>query len=234
MRLVFALGFGLLAAGCARDAGPAAPGPVEVRTVRDDSTGAELPRVTIAGRPEVEARVNASLDSLSASLACDPDISRPGPDPFEYDTVARVDHAADDVLSVNIHSSYNCGGPYPSAGVNQSVTYDLTTGEAVPFDALFRDDADRSALGGLLSAALTPMAGDMDGDCDEVLSADALSGGSFGYSLNDEGIAVQPDFPHVIAACGVEATLPYASVRAFARDGGVLARVADAAAGAVR
>jgi hypothetical protein len=202
---------------------------VEVRMVRDDSTGVELPRITLAGRPEVEARVNASLDSLSASLACNADISRPGTDPFEYDTAARVDHAADDVLSVNIHSSYNCGGPYPSSGVNQSVTYDLTTGEAVPFDALFRDDADRSALAGLLSAALTPMAGDMNGDCDEVLSTEALSDGSFDYSLNDEGIAVQPDFPHVIADCGVEATLPYASVRAFARDGGVLARVADAA-----
>lgn len=221
---------GCTPSGDASDAPIAAIDSVQIRSVRGDSTGAELPRVTLPGRPEVEARVNAALDSLSASMQCDPE--SPDTESTEYTSRAAVTMAAHDVLSVTVHSSYFCGGPYPTNDANQSVTFDLTTGEAVPFDALFRDlDADRAAITGVIQTTLLPVATDENPDCAEPLSTEALAGTTFSYALGQEGLLVQPDFPHVIEACAVEVTVPYTSLRAYARDGGVLARVTDALAG---
>ena len=232
----------LATAGCTGDDAPAgsaatagsaagsAAGRVEVRTVRDDSTGAELPRVALAGRGEVEARVNTALDSLARSLRCDPETQAPGAPASTFETRTSVTHAADDVLSVSVHASYYCGGPYPTNDANLSVTYDLATGAAVPFEALFLDyDADRVAITGVLQTSLQPAASDME-DCDDLFTAEALAATTFDYTISPAGLDVQPAFPHVIEACAVTATVPLASLRAFAPDGGVLARVADAAA----
>lgn len=156
-----------LAAACTPDGPPADGTPadgaaVETRMVTDDSSGVALPRVTLPGRPEAEARVNAALDSLAASLWCGSDAfpdGGPAPGDSSWTNRIRIDHAADDVLSLNIHSAYFCNTAYPTNDANGSVTYDLTTGAAVPFRALFRDyDADRDAIAGLLSATLTPAA----------------------------------------------------------------------------
>ena len=226
----------LLAAGCTADspdgAGAAgAPDAVEVRTVRDDSTGIALPRVALAGRPEVEARVNAALDSLAASLTCGDLSGLPADVPeTDYEARTRVTHAAHDVLSVNVHASYYCGGPYPTNDANRSVTYDLTTGEAVPFWSLFREgEADRTAVAGVLETTLAPAAAGVDAGCADALTAEALATATIAYALTDTGVLVQPQFPHVIEACAVESEIPYGSLRAFARDGNVLTRVADAA-----
>ncbi len=243
MRLPAAVFVTVLAAvaGCTRTpdapttAGPA-DGAVEVRTVRDDSTGAELPRVTLAGRPEIERLVNAGLDSLSASLTCGADAGSDTTD-SSFVTRASVAHAADDVLSVSVHSSYYCGTAYPTNDANLSVTYDLTTGASVPFEALFRDyDADRAAIAGVLQTTLFSAAGSGDAGaagegadgCQDMFTAEGVAAMSFAYTLTGEGLAVQPQFPHVIEACAVESTIPYGSLRAYAAEGGVLARVADA------
>lgn len=241
-RSLLAVGLALLASACAPADAPsegADAASVEVRMVRDAATGAELPRVTLPGRPDVEARVNARLDSLSASLACEPTDVPLDPDmETTFESRARATHAADDVLSVSVHASYFCGGPYPTNDANFSVTYDLTTGEAVPFEALFRDyTADRAAIAGVLQTTLAPAVagGEAPTECADLFaSPEAVAEMTFSYALADEGVLVQPEFPHVTEACAVEATVPYASLRAYARDGGVLARVADASVVATR
>lgn len=229
--LVIAL---LAAAGCTdTSADPAAPatsaaGSVQVRMVRDDSTGVELPRVTLAGRPEVEARVNAGLDSLAASMRCEVDEGGPSAADLSYEARTAVTHAADDVLSVSVHAAYECGGAYPTTDANMSVTYDLRTGEQVPFEALFRDySADKTTVLGVLQSTLAPAAaGGEAGDlCAELFTTEAMQRMTFQYALGDAGVLVQPDFPHVTAACAVESAIPYASLAPFAAEGGVLARV---------
>ena len=199
--------------------------------------------MALPGRPDVEARVNASLDSLSASLTCAP-AGEPAPRPFSpdagmmFESRARVTHAADDVLSVSVHASYFCGTAYPTNDANLSVTYDLATGEPVPFEALFRDyDEDRAAVAGVLQTTLAPAAagGEAASVCADLFaSPEAVAGMTFAYALTDEGVLVQPELPHVTEVCAAEATVPYASLRAYARDGGVLARVADASVAAPR
>ncbi len=194
--------------------------------VRNDSTGIELPRVTLAGNREVEQRVNARLDTLAAEMRCDSDES--GSD-ISYSARTATTYAADDVLSVSIHAEYYCGGAYPTNDDNQSVTYDLTTGETVPFDGLFRDyGADKTTILGVLQATLAPSAS-ANVDCAELFTTEAMQGMTFSYALGEAGVLVQPEFPHVIEACAEEVTIPYASLRPFAADGSVLARVAAGA-----
>ena len=219
----------LLLAGCTGGSSTpetASADSVQVRLVHDALSGAELPRVTLPARPGLERLVNARLDSLSASLRCeDADTAD-----TSFDTRASTAYAGDDVLSVSVHASYTCGGAYPTNDANLSVTYDLTTGRAVPFEALWRDyGADRDALIGLFSASLQTGPFDTDGadDCRDVLTPESLAENGFAYTLTRDGLSVQPQFPHVIEACATEVVVPFASVRAFAADGGVLARVAD-------
>ncbi len=203
---------------------------VDVRMVREDSTGVEMPRVTLPGKPDVEARVNTSLDSLAASMRCEVYEGGPSAEDMSFEARTAVTHAADDVLSVSVHAAYECGGAYPTNDANMSVTYDLTSGEQVSFEGLFRDyDADRAAIAGVLQSTLAPTSTGGEEDCAELFTTEAMQSMSFSYALDEAGVLVQPSFPHVTEACAEEVTIPYASLRPFAADGSVLARVAAGA-----
>ena len=226
--------FLVLCAGCAPStdsAETAASAPVETRLVRDPASSAELPRVVLPERPEVERRVNADLDSLSASLRCE-DVGTNTAD-TSFDVRSAVAFAGADVLSVSVHAAYYCGGAYPTNDANLSATYDLATGRRVPFEALWRDyAADQAAITGVLGATLAPaaQAGEFISECADLFAPEAIATTTFAYVLSDAGLVVQPEYPHVMEACAVEATVPYGSVRAFAAEDGVLARVAGASA----
>lgn len=189
-------------------------------------SGAVLPQVKLPERPAVMNRVNRDLEALASGLRCPKGTKHTAP--LAYRSRAAVTYAADSVLSVFVHAAYNCGGAYPTADANVSVTYDLRTGEQVPFELLFahyrRDEAHivRALLPAVRAAGMK-----VSGGCAEVLTAENLSGYGFAYSLSRAGLTVQPRFPHVIAACSREATVPYRRLEAFAQADGVLVRVAE-------
>jgi hypothetical protein len=197
---------------------------------RNPASGAVLPRLT-AGQNR--ARVNRQLDSLAASLRCGREAAGRGRETY-FRSRARVAYAARDVFSVAITASYDCAGPYPTDGANLSVTYDLRTGRAVPFEALF---ADYARDGAAIVRALFPdraaraerpaSAGDEEERaCTEAYSADFLLQTGFAWSVSPRGLVVEPEFPHVVAACAREAVVPFARLRRFAAPGGILARLA--------
>ena len=190
-------------------------------------SGAVLPRVRLPDRPAVAAKVNQELEALASELTCPNDTKHAAPP--AYRSQASVTYAANDVLSVSVHASYDCGGAYPTNNANASVTYDLRTGEQVPFERLFanhgRDEARivRALLPALKAAGMA-----VSGQCAGVLTEENLATYGLAYSLSQAGLTVQPDFPHVIAACSREVTVPYGRLEAFAQADGVLARVANA------
>lgn len=190
-------------------------------------SGAVLPRVRLPDRQAVAVMVNRELEALASRLRCSEDTKYMGP--LSYRSQASVTYAANDVLSVSVHASYDCGGAYPTNNANASVTYDLRTGEQVPFERLFanhgRDEARivRALLPALKAAGMA-----VSGQCAGVLTEENLATYGFAYSLSQAGLTVQPDFPHVIAACAREVSVPYGRLKAFARADGVLVRVAKA------
>lgn len=213
-----------------------AGGRITFAMVRDTTTGAVLPRLTDSSRAQARA-VNRLLDSASASMRCESPIG-PSGDPTEFEAEARVTYAANSVFSVHIRESYYCGGPYPTNGANFSTTFDMRTGEEVPFEGLFADWARDGAaivrviypeqVAGADRIAASGEPDPDDEDCNQFYAPDRLVEGGFHYAFSDAGLMVEADFPHVIAACGDEAVVPYERLRPFAAPGGILARVANA------
>lgn len=195
-------------------------------TARSPS-GAILPQVILPDRPAVAAEVNRDLKAVASGLRCLKGTKHTAP--LAYRSRASVTYAANDVLSVSVHAAYDCGGAYPTNDANASVTYDLRSGERVPFEVLFtnyrRDEAHivRALLPALRAAGMAASKA-----CSGVLTAENLSSYGFAYALSRAGLTVQPRFPHVIEACSQESTVPFRRLEVFAWADGVLARVANA------
>ncbi|HET7229152.1 MAG TPA: hypothetical protein VFJ16_04085 [Longimicrobium sp.] len=209
----------------------AGPGAIPYRMVRNRVSGAVLPRISLNTR---QARpINTRLDSLAASLRCDPDDVRRGrTEPYESE--ARVTYAANDVFSVAIIASWYCGGAYPVNGADLSVTYDLRTGREVPFTALWANYARdrrqiiRTLFPSQASAAGRPRPETPNGttQCDGLFTLQELTEMVDAYSLSPRGITANIDFPHAVLPCGNRTTTPWARVQHYAAPGGILARMA--------
>lgn len=206
---------------------------IPYRMVRSRVSGVVLPRISLSTR---QARaVNTQLDSLAASLRCDPPAVR-GQHVEPYDVQSRVTYAANDVFSVFVTASWFCGGPYPTDGANLSTTFDLRTGREVPFRALFanyaRDGMEivRTLFPGQVARARRPAPDNPTerNQCDGVFPVAELPDHVEVYSLSPRGLTAEIVYPHVAQVCGERVTVPYARLRRFARPGGILARVADA------
>lgn len=212
--------------GSARAAQPADAAVTYELTSRSPS-GAVLPQVRLPDRPTVAAKVNRDLKAVASGLMCPKRTEHTAS--LAYRSRASVMYAPDDVLSVSIHAAYDCGGAYPTNDANASVTYDLRSGERLPFEMLFADyGRDEARIVRALLPALRAVGMVASGQCATVLTAENLSAYGLAYSLSRAGLTVQPRFPHVIAACSQEATVPFRHLAAFARADGVLARVANA------
>lgn len=225
MRLLipFALAPALLSLLCACASAPA-PSPVAYTMIANATSGVEMPRIGLPGRPDVEQRVNEQLDSLAASFVCE-GVEMDGENAW-YEANVVVAHAADDVFSVGIGAGYYCGGPYPTNRADVSITFDLRSGEAVGFRALFADyKRDRAGIARAFVERLAPE--DLDG-CEDVLTVEELAERSFAYTISSDGLRMEPVFPHVIEACSRDQIVPFDALRAFAAPGGILARVAAA------
>ena len=195
-------------------------------TARSPS-GAVLPQVVLPDRPAVAAMVNRDLKAIASGLRCPKGTEHTNP--LTYRSRASVTYAANDVLSVSVHAAYDCGGAYPTNDANASVTYDLRTGEQIPFEMLFADyRRDEVRIVRVLLPALRAAGMAVSEQCARVLTAGNLSGYGFAYSLSRAGLTVQPRFPHVIEACSQAVTVPFRHLAAFTRADGVLARVANA------
>ena len=214
---------------------PVAPGDPENREVESHGIayrfyttplGHRLPRLTRFRDSGVLKRVNASIESLASSFTC----GEPPEEPFGV--TAEVHYADADIFSVYITTSWFCGGAYPTNDHNASVTFDLATGEILDFRALFADyERDRSAIlaavfAGQVERARRVKAGRVPPEeCDKAFEMWYPETSTYGMSFSPSGLEVQPELPHVIAACAEIVTVPYEKLRPFAAPGGLLARI---------
>ena len=204
----------------------------------------KMPRIVRFAKHSTMESVNRQLDAVAATFNCGPDAPREADGALmdfrnlSYAVHLRVSYDHSSVLSITGTTDSSCGGPYPNADAPFSVTFDMETGEAVAFEDLFRDYATNSAqiLETIYQEPLREAAKHRDepddGSCKAAFTPDLLYGESayhgHHFAFTNSGLAVQPDWPHVIAACATRVTLPYERLEPFARPGGILDRVIKA------
>ena len=213
---------------------PSGANDVGFTITRHPVSGAKYPQLTRGGTRATRETINRALAEQAAGYRCGDDEEIPKGQDLFFKVRSRVTLARNDVLSVSIETSYNCGGPYPDEG-NDSVTHDLRTGERVPFEDLFQDwnrDAEaivRAIFPRKIAAAerARGVPPSEEPTCEQIgffLVPDVLANG-FSYYLEGEDVHVQPNAPHVTRACAEEVAVPVKTLLRFARPDGILIRV---------
>lgn len=207
-----------------------------------------LPR--LSGEGAGIARINAEFDRLDAAALAEARecaaMAAEGPNGGEGEwsrTVTRP-MTGPAYLTVRTHVEAYCGGAYPSA-TQTAISYDAASGERVNWTAALPglnlivetfEDMPQDHVAQVSSAALgawyagrmlaTPDA-EWVAECREVFDADRMAEQTFNIWADAEhgGVSVQPDFPHVIQACGETATLTPADLRNWNADAGLVAAI---------
>ena len=224
------------AAPAAATAGPPASSGIAAAPMASPGPGPTFPRLTAFTDPIVMTKVNALLaeqekTDRQAQKDC---LSQVKEQKIEgdYAEETRVAYLSPRFLSVAVKSSYSCGGPYPTDGAQSPVTYELTTGTVVDWSKAFKpgflaaadapEGAPPSALTKLYRARYPKSA---DAECRKLVTAesDPLSGPPILWLDAKRGVVVQPDFPHVTAACAEEVVLTADDVAPWLADTGAAA-----------
>lgn len=176
----------------------------------------QLPRLTSFPDAAVMRTVNADLDDVRRSLIekareCRGD----GHNESDWEDLARVDLFTRDVLSIYIGISYYCGGPHPGDEY-MPLTYNMRTGKR--FD--FQKDAAQLFLDGtfpfddLLNLYREHYGA--PGDCDlSLIKSDIVD--QLYVHLGADGLIINPDLPHVFAACGPEVVVPFKDLKSLVK-----------------
>jgi hypothetical protein len=199
------------------------------------------PRLTAFPNPAIMAKVNAALAKQEAEdrdtrSECIKTVeeAKDKPDADTYHTDISVTYLSPRYLSVNVVSSYYCDGPYPTAGAEAPLTFDLTTGDPVDWKTIFKsgflppddgeDSAHPSGLAKIYKARYRKK-DTADDDCRGVIDDPSLSLSPILWLSAKAGLVVEPDFPHVTAACADELDLSAADLAPYVKDATFLADV---------
>ncbi len=206
-------------------AGLAAPGARAAdvaykMTAAPGNKRAALPLLTRYKDAKALARVNATLKAKLREMKC-------GEGGGDWETTSNVTYARRDVFSIRVRTSYSCDTPYPTNGADQSMTFDLLTGEEVRFADLFEDFKGRKSevLKALYAGHLADAPPAEDDGCPERYDLEDLENYGTRYHVTSAGLVVQPEFPHVMAACSFPVTVPFARAARLAPPGGLLTRL---------
>lgn len=201
------------------------------------ATADALPRLVGTG-PEI-VRINADLARMDAAAVesikfCG---ENAGNDGGGWGQSITRPMTGPGYVTLRVHLDIYCGGPYPSTQ-QTAVTYDLATGErvdwtkAIPGLSLAVDsleDMPQGYVPNVSSAALgawysRKMLANPDKEwldqCRSEFAPDALADQSFNIWADGAsgGVTVSPDFAHVSAACGDDATLTTTDLQGFNAD----------------
>lgn len=198
-----------------------------VDTPNVSPTVAAAPR--LVGETAAIRAINADLSILDAAAR----ENAAGCEGGGYSRTVTQPMTGPGYVSYWISDEYECGGPYPSAS-QIAVTYDLATGrridwtQAMPAWGLSADSPEDMAAGSvaiLHSATLADwysrkMLASTDkewlADCREVFTPETLNSGGFKVwaDAGNAGVSVSPELPHVVQACGEQASLTADDMRA--------------------
>ena len=195
---------------------PAFAGPaVTVKPIHNPPGEIAYPRLVAGGSTTLRRRANEALsqregDDRQQRLDCLAAIREAGQQPSRdsFDETITATYVSTHYLSVDVRQSYFCATAYPTEGAANPLTIDLATGNELDWKTLFKshflprdEETEPSALSQLYQTRYA--ASDEQQDCKDVVSGgDPFSEGAILWlDAAKGGLVVQPDFPHVIAAC---------------------------------
>ncbi len=227
----FAIGAALAALPLvALAAAPAAP-TVAAAPLHSSGTKPAYPRLTKFPDAKILAKVNAQLataekDNASAYADCLSQLKdmkmKPDKDTYSQDVAVR--YLSIRALSIEVVTSYDCAGAYPTNGAETPLTYDLSTGVQIDWTTMFKpsflapsSDSDKAPPSALTKLYRARYRGEKD--CRDVITGqDPFSSAPIVWLDAKGGMVFQPDFPHVIAACADPLTLSPADVAPYLKD----------------
>ena len=238
-RAVFVFASAALAAGLSGSAwaaGPAMPSAAPMHTL---GVKAVYPRLSGLADAKAMARVNALLATQekadrSAYADCLSQLKdmKMKPDKDTYSEEIWVRYLSTHYFSVEVVTSYFCAGAYPTNGAETPLTFDLKAGTQIDWTQMFKpgflppENADEHTPPSVLTKlyrARYSKAKD-DADCRQAINEqDPFSSAPIVWLDAKGGVVLQPDFPHVIAACATPLTLSPAEVAPFLKDASLAA-----------
>lgn len=175
------------------------------RSVREPLSGLNYPQVPGAGAGLRAALQDRLLENAANALDCRARLGE-APEGDGYELNAQVTLSARRLLSLREDVWYYCSGAHPD-NFTLGLIFDRATGQAVTPGAIWKGltPARQKAL---YLAAVTP---DPESECREVLRGMEPD---FTANLSTRGLELTPtSLPHVVAACGDTATVPYSRLR---------------------
>jgi hypothetical protein len=201
-----------------------------------------IPQIKDFENKDSMEKVNSYFIELAQTSTCGDDI-RFSENNY-YEMKGKVSYAQNDIFSVQINLSYNCSGPHPINDSNDSVTFDMKTGDVVEFEDLFINyERDKKAILSLIfkkqikEEANIPENPNDSTSCEteKLYSSiefvdkkyDRISDyfNYLSYNISASGISAQPSFPHVIAACSQIGTAPIESLSPYFDSSSILSRI---------
>jgi hypothetical protein len=236
--------FGRLLFVIALLAGPATAADFEAAPMATSGPNPTYPRLVKFPDEAVMTRVNARLDTLekrdrAARRDCLAQIrqakEKPSADSFSQRVL--VGYLSARYLSINVLQNYDCAGPYPTNGAATPVTFDLRSGAAVDWTSLFkpgflpREGKSTSKLADLYRAKYRADTPNDDDECRDVIKDDdTLFRSQPTFRLDAQtGLVMQPEFPHVIAACADDVALSADELALYLKDATLASDLRDTA-----
>ncbi|HEY4941957.1 MAG TPA: hypothetical protein VII56_11080 [Rhizomicrobium sp.] len=210
----------------------AAAPAVAVAPLHSSGAKAVYPRLTTFPDARIMAKVNALLatrekDDRGAYADCLSQLKdmKMKPDKDTYSEDIAVRYLSGRLLSIEVVTSYDCAGAYPTNGAETPATFDLASGNPIDWTMAFKPGflpgADEHAPLSFLTRTYRSRYSKAkdDADCRQAINQqDPFSGAPIVWLDARGGVVFQPDFPHVLAACATPLTLPPGEIAPWLKD----------------
>lgn len=182
-----------------------------------------MPYLTTYEDVLVMDKVNKYLSTIEEGFGCGPE----GTTKY-FESKTEVINATNDIYSVSIFVSYDCGGAHPTNDSDLSLTFDMKTGEVVPFENLFSNfKADKEKIVGVIfenqikGAVGAPQD---DTSCRSMHSITKFAESYYSYVIDGDYISVRPIWGHAIQACATASVIPITRLASFFDETSILSR----------
>lgn len=150
------------------------------------------------------------------------------PDAESWNNDITVAYLSAHYMTVNVVQSYYCAGAYPTNGAEAPINIDLKTGREIDWTTMFKPGflSDGEKAGALTKLYLARYSKKKDdAECLGAVKESDPSGSAIFWLDAKQGLIFQPDYPHVMAACGLPMALSSADLAPYLKDTALLAEL---------